>query len=102
MMCKNYHTLELRRLEYNSITGTPMPTKTKSGVCIATVDLKECKCEGDETMCDFFLKENPKGCETCKHFGDSLEGCRLKNCHRAYTNKELEDKTFVTDAWEKQ
>lgn len=49
-------------------------------------------------------KENTteaRGCITCKRYGDDVSVCKLLNCHRAYGQKELENKDFVTDAWEK-
>lgn len=42
----------------------------------------------------------PRGCTTCKRYGDDVSACKLLNCHRAYGQKELENKDYVTDAWE--
>lgn len=45
--------------------------------------------------------EPAKHCGNCKRKGDDVSACKLLNCHRAYGQKELENKDFVTDAWEK-
>ncbi len=42
----------------------------------------------------------PRGCMSCKRYGDDVSTCKLLNCHRAYGQKELENKDYVTDAWE--
>ena len=46
------------------------------------------------------IESGVRGCENCKHFREDEETCRLKNCHRAYSRLELENKDIVTDAWE--
>lgn len=107
--CDCYHVADGRGYKYDQDTGKPIPYAYKHGVCLGTKEREDCKCEGDTARCDFYphkRNENKntdvtKGCFTCKRYREDVSVCKLLNCHRAYGQKELENKDFVTDAWEK-
>ena len=101
--CRYYHIATVCAYRMGE-DGKPIPHKFETGRCaIAPIDPR-CECDGDEARCDFYPEIRKEAgreisCATCKHW-EHDEECRLRNCHRAFTKDELEDKTFVTDAWE--
>ena len=88
--CKCYHTQNKLRYTYNPITGSPIPHDIEVGVCWGTRECDECRCEGDETKCDFYPEIRAKakkeeynswvvterGCViTCSNCNERLEMC---------------------------
>ena len=105
--CDCYHVTEGRGYRYDTVTGKPIPHTYEYGICLGTKERERCSCDGDEVRCDFYPQKRKKAegeeihCRTCKHFYNMAVECRMRNCHRAFSARELENKDFVTDAWEK-
>jgi hypothetical protein len=102
--CDKYRVIQRRCFKIDPLSGKPRPYSYEEGVCLGTKELEVCGCDGDESRCDFYPEKRAKAvvrhCSNCKHFYNYAVECRLLNCYRAFSRQELEDKTFVTDAWE--
>lgn len=100
--CDKYHQVSGRGYRYDPATGRPIPYANEYGVCFGTKTRERCDCDGDTSRCDFYPEKRKagRGCGNCRRYKDDVDTCRLLNCHRAYGQKELENKDFVTDAWE--
>jgi hypothetical protein len=61
--CECYHTRKTLRYTYNPITGSPIPHDIEVGVCWGTKECDECRCEGDESKCDFYPEVRAKATE---------------------------------------
>lgn len=99
--CEHYYTTECGGYILSPAAGKPIPQICVHGACSRAN--KRCECDGEQSRCDYYSEvkkgASAKGCATCKHLGCD-EVCRLRNCHRIFTKAELENKDFVSDAWE--
>lgn len=85
--CDCYHMKPKTQYTYNQFTGKPIAHDIEVGVCWGTRECDECRCDGDETKCDFYpeVRERAKndswiitekGCViTCPNCGERLELC---------------------------
>ena len=58
--CDCYRIESKRKYTYHPITGKPIGHDTTIGVCWGTKEMDECKCNGDETKCDFYPEVRTK------------------------------------------
>ena len=83
--CHCYHTQKKTRYTYNQYTGSPIPHDIEVGVCWGTKETDECKCDGDETKCDFYPEVRAKAKKELK-----------KNSTNAANIRSMSDKKLAS------
>ena len=91
--CKCYHTQNKLKYTYDQITGSPIPHDVEVGVCWGTKECDECRCEGDESKCDFYPEVRAKADKTQEMANVTRLWCEIDNtcgsCHWETCNECL-------------